>query len=86
MKVFVVGYEPKGKESVSFFEWYYLEQDAIDKEKKYRTEQKQTPEHWEGIIYSGTIEAVPEGLSRDEITEFVDSFLDENDWENSFKS
>lgn len=76
MKVYVVGYEANNTDGISFWDWYYKENKAMN-----RIAELNTNSELKGIIYHGVVE-VKEGETN--ITDFVERFLEENDWENSF--
>ncbi len=82
-KVYIVGFELKGKDgSTGGFDWYINEADA---DQYFTSEQSVFKEKFpESIIYRGSLE-VPNGTQQ-EITDYIENFLSENDWENSFGS
>lgn len=77
MKVYVTGYENAG--GVSEWDWFYKKPDA---DKRLNSIKECTKDNPQVIIYNG--ELIVQSINKDDITDEVEKFLSENDWENSF--
>ena len=80
--VYVVGFEAKPNFGVSFWDWYPQESAAINRKIEI---EKAEDLKGNGIIYSGSLE-VDNSEDEEDINRQVEIFLEENDWENSFKN
>lgn len=76
MKVYVVGYEAKETDSVSFWDWYLLKTKAMD-----RIMELESNSELLGVIYHGVVEVNDDET---DINGFIENYLEINDWENSF--
>lgn len=74
-RIFVVGYEDSTGRNSGGFYWFPLKRDANKKAKQLKVYD---------IVYQGSIK-VGKDKDSDTITQIVESFLEWNDWENSFK-
>ena len=77
LKVFVVGFESNG---VSFWNWFNIKQEADKQENELLLDEDLKNN---GIIYKGSV-LVNDTDNKDAITKEVETFLEINDWENSF--
>lgn len=87
--VYVAGYEGGGGLTSAAFEWRYKKEDAtamLAEYEKYVKDQK------DAVAYGGKVKVIITAKrpthsekERDSITEQVENFLMENDWENAFK-
>jgi hypothetical protein len=78
MKVYIVGYEPiSEKSSVGGFDWFYKKEDA---DECYDVEVTNGDSH---TVYRGELE-IGDATDKDDITNMVDSFLEQNGWDKAF--
>jgi len=88
IKVYVVGFEGKNTSAISGFDWYYIKPDADVRFNEMKLEMKHFAK---SVLYRGECEVKVSGKVSspdeqvEEITALVETFLEENDWENSFK-
>ncbi len=78
-KIYIVGYEGNGL-STSGWLWFRGKQDALD----HYNELKTDLEPQGAIVYKGELDVV--NTENELINSEVEKFLEENDWENAFKT
>lgn len=78
-KIYVVGYEGNDKLATSGWWWFKGSKDAEEQ----FLELKEDLEPNGAVVYRGELE-VEDTLTDEEINDFVENFLYENDWEKAF--
>jgi hypothetical protein len=78
--VYVAGYEGNNKLATSQWLWFKGKQDADD----HYNELKKDLEPLGAIVYKGEVQVT--NTENELITDEVEKFLEENDWENAFKA